>query len=108
MSGKYSRSITPGLSAGCAVLTFQADIQNTSASSFSTVCNSDNYYLQFRGIKKNAETVPFNVTPRVFEAYDAIFAIDALLAALDRCCRISSGLYGIHNEMLSQLPLEIK
>jgi hypothetical protein len=46
-----------------------------------------------------------NFTPRVAAAYDAILTMDGLLAALDRCRNTSTGPDGIHNEMLSHLPL---
>jgi potassium voltage-gated channel Eag-related subfamily H protein 8 len=105
MSGKYSRTVIPGLSVGGAVLTSKADIASTITSSFSTVCSSDNYDPDFRAIKNNAETLPFNFTNRVAEAFDAIFTMDELHAALDRCCNKSPGPDGIHNEMLSHLPL---
>jgi hypothetical protein len=42
MSGKYSRTIVPGLSADGAFLTSEADVANIIVSSFSTVCSPDN------------------------------------------------------------------
>jgi hypothetical protein len=89
MSGKYSRTIVPGLSA---FLTSQADIANTIASSFSTVCSSVNYNPDFRAIKNSAE----------------IFTMDKLLAALDRSRNTSPVPDVIHNEMLSHQPLADK
>jgi hypothetical protein len=58
MSGKYSRTIILGLSAGGAVLTSQADIANTIASSFSTVCSSDNRDPDLRAIKTAQRSSP--------------------------------------------------
>jgi hypothetical protein len=51
MSDKYSRIVIPGLSAGGAVLTAQADVASTIASSFWTVCSSDNNDPDFRTVK---------------------------------------------------------
>jgi hypothetical protein len=101
MSGKYSRAIIPGLSADGAVLTSQANTANTIASSFSTVCSSDNYDPDFRAIKNNAESISLSFNPRVAEAYDTIFTVDRLLVhqtaaatrplapmvSVTKCCR---------------------
>jgi potassium voltage-gated channel Eag-related subfamily H protein 8 len=97
--------IIPSLSAGHAVLTSQADIANTMASCSATVCSSDNYGPDFGAIKNKADTLSLNFTPLMAKACDAIFTMDELLAALDRCRNTSSGPNGIHNEMLSHLPL---
>jgi hypothetical protein len=51
MSGRYNRTILPGLSAGGAVLTSQADVANTNACSFSTVCSSVNYGPDIRAVE---------------------------------------------------------
>jgi hypothetical protein len=97
MSSKYSRTIVPGLSAGSAVLTSQADIANTVESFFPTACSSDNYDSEFSAIKDSAETFPHNFTPHVAEAYNAAFSMDELLAALDRGRNTSPGPDGIRN-----------
>jgi hypothetical protein len=104
MLGKYSRTITPGLSAGGAVLTSQADVANIIASFFSTLCSSDYYDPDFRATKNSAETFPLNFTPRVAEAYDIITTDDELLATSYRCRNTSPGPDGILNETLSHLP----
>jgi hypothetical protein len=105
MSGKYSRTIITGFCSGDAVLTSQTDIAGTIASSFWRVCNSDNYDPDFIAFKNSAETFPHNFSPRVAEAYDAIFTVNELLAALDRCRNKSPDPDGTHNEVLSHLPL---
>jgi hypothetical protein len=102
MSDKYTRTIIPCCSAGGVVHTSQADMANTTASSFPTACSSHNYDLEFRAIKNNAESFLLNFTLRVAEAYDTLFTTDELLAALDRCCSTTAGPDDIHNEMLSQ------
>jgi hypothetical protein len=48
-------------------------------------------------MRNSAEIFPLNFTPRVAEAYDAIFTMDELLAALDRCRSTSPGPDGIHD-----------
>jgi hypothetical protein len=54
MSGKFNRTTTPGISVGGVTITSQADIANTIASCFSTICNSDNYDPSFKVIKDSA------------------------------------------------------
>jgi hypothetical protein len=39
MSDRYNQAVIPGISVGSAVITLQADIANTVASSFSVVCS---------------------------------------------------------------------
>jgi hypothetical protein len=104
MSDKCNRTTIPGISVGGATTTSQADIANTIASCFSTICSSDNDFPSFKVIKYNADTLPLDFTPRVAESYNAIFSMDELLAALDRCRNTSTGPDGIHNQMLSHLP----
>jgi hypothetical protein len=53
-----------------AILTFQADIPNTIASSFPAVCSSENYDPCFKVITDSIEIVPLSFTPRVAVAYD--------------------------------------
>jgi potassium voltage-gated channel Eag-related subfamily H protein 8 len=104
MSGKCNRTLIPGISVGGTVITSQADIANTIASSYSLVCSSDNYDPYFSAIKNSAETLPLNFTPRSTEPHNASFNMDKLLAALERCSNTSPGTDGIHNEMLFHLP----
>jgi hypothetical protein len=105
MSGKYSRIIIPGLSAGGAFFSSQADIANTIVFSFTTVYISGNCNPDLGAIRNMAETLPLNLTPSGAESYDAIFTMDGLLTALDRCRNKFPGPDSIHNEMLSHLPL---
>jgi hypothetical protein len=105
MSGEYSRTITPGFSAGGAVPTSQADTADTVAFSFSTVWSSDKYYPESKAIKNSADTFPLNFSPHAPDAYNAIFTTEEHLAALDGCRVTSPDPDGIHNEMLSHLPL---
>jgi hypothetical protein len=104
MSGKYSRTFIPDKSAGGAIISSQADIAKTIASSSSMVCNSENYDHGFRVIKENAEAFSLNLTRRVAEAYNTTFSMNELLAALERCRNRSAGPGGTHNEMLSHHP----
>jgi hypothetical protein len=106
-SGKYSRTIVTVSSAGGVVLTAQADITNAIAFSLSTVCSLDNYDPDLRAVKNNAKTVPLKFTCAA-EDYNAIFTMGEPRAASDRCHITSPGPGGIHNEMLSHLPLACK
>jgi hypothetical protein len=54
-----SRAIAPGVSAGGAIITSQADVANTKVPPFSAVRSSENYDRRFRLIKENAETFAF-------------------------------------------------
>jgi hypothetical protein len=85
LSGKCNRILIPGISVGGAVIIYQADIANTTASSLLMACNSDNHDPRVRVVKYSAETLLFNFTPRVIIVYNITFSMDKLLAALERC-----------------------
>jgi hypothetical protein len=97
MSGKYSQTTIPGFSVGVTTLTSK-QIANNIVRSYPN-CNTD-----FRSIKDSAETFLLCFTPRAVGAFDVIFTVDKLLAALDRCRNTFPGHNNIHNEMLSHLP----
>jgi potassium voltage-gated channel Eag-related subfamily H protein 8 len=104
MPGKCTRALIPGFTVGSDVITPQADIVITTASSFSMVCRYDNYDPRFRVFKDSAKIFPLNFAPRVTEANNNTFSMDEFLTPLERCRNTSPGPDGIQNEMLSHLP----
>jgi hypothetical protein len=76
MSFECNKTSMPDVSVGGVIIISQTDIPKTIASSFSSVCNSDNYDPSFKVLKtthnlRDPETLPLNFSLRVAEAYKA-------------------------------------
>jgi potassium voltage-gated channel Eag-related subfamily H protein 8 len=94
MSDKCNRTLIPSISVGGAVITSQADMANTIASSFSLACSLILVLELLRTAQKHCALILHLVAQKLITSPSVWM----------NCCNTSPDPVGIHNEMLSHLP----